>query len=254
VELHIVRCSACRSRLESFEYVSQQFRDGSAAGGPEWPATIARLRARLAGELRDRAARRGEGRLGRLAGWPAVAALAIVIVGLAAAIVMRGPATRKAAGRAEVAALPVPALTPGATAAVSEAEICAGSVPEPGAVAESVRRRVLAAYRMTEVSPAEYELDYLITPELGGANDYRNLWPQPYASPVWNAHVKDQLEDLLPQLVCSHRLDLATAQRDIAANWIAAYKKYFHTTRPLRVSASVPEVTLAALIGPRPLR
>ena len=29
------------------------------------------------------------------------------------------------------------------------------------------------------------------------------------------------------------KLDLATAQRDIATDWIAAYKNYFHTDRPL---------------------
>jgi hypothetical protein len=28
-------------------------------------------------------------------------------------------------------------------------------------------------------------------------------------------------------------LDLATAQRELAENWIEAYKKYFHTDRPL---------------------
>ena len=29
------------------------------------------------------------------------------------------------------------------------------------------------------------------------------------------------------------QLDLATAQREIATNWIEAYKKYFHTDQPL---------------------
>ena len=60
----------------------------------------------------------------------------------------------------------------------------------------------------------------------------RNLWPERYTSRVWNAHVKDELEDLLPQLVCERKVPLATAQRDIASNWIAAYKKYFQTDRP----------------------
>jgi hypothetical protein len=34
-------------------------------------------------------------------------------------------------------------------------------------------------------------------------------------------------------LVCTGELDLATAQRDISRDWIAAYKRYFHTERPL---------------------
>ncbi len=41
-------------------------------------------------------------------------------------------------------------------------------------------------------------------------------------------------------MVCSGKLDLSTAQRDIATDWIAAYKKYFHTRstafRPFRSS------------------
>ena len=47
---------------------------------------------------------------------------------------------------------------------------------------------------------------------------------------------KDALEDRLNELVCQGQLDPATAQRDIADNWIAAYKKYFHTNRPMGTS------------------
>ena len=45
-----------------------------------------------------------------------------------------------------------------------------------------------------------------------------------------------QLEDLLPHLVCQGEVDLATAQRDIATDWIAAYKKYFRTNHPIGLS------------------
>jgi hypothetical protein len=45
--------------------------------------------------------------------------------------------------------------------------------------------------------------------------------------------VKDALEDRLRELVCDGSLELAVAQREIAANWIAAYRKYFHTEKPL---------------------
>jgi len=34
-------------------------------------------------------------------------------------------------------------------------------------------------------------------------------------------------------MVCGDELELSTAQRDVASDWIAAYKKYFHTDRPL---------------------
>jgi len=34
-------------------------------------------------------------------------------------------------------------------------------------------------------------------------------------------------------MVCGGELELSTAERDIATDWIAAYKKYFHTDRLL---------------------
>jgi hypothetical protein len=33
--------------------------------------------------------------------------------------------------------------------------------------------------------------------------------------------------------VCAGTLGLATAEHDIATNWIAAYKKYFHSDHPV---------------------
>ncbi len=76
-------------------------------------------------------------------------------------------------------------------------------------------------------------MDYLIPPALGGSDDPRNLWPQPYSTGVWNARVKDALEERLRSLVCEGKLDLGTAQRDLASDWIGAYKRYFGTDKPL---------------------
>jgi len=100
------------------------------------------------------------------------------------------------------------------------------------------RDAVLRSYQMEQVSADLFELDALVTPELGGTTDPGNLWPQRYAAPVWNASVKDQLEELLPDLVCSQQLTLADAQREIATDWIAAYKKFFRTDVPLTRTAS----------------
>jgi hypothetical protein len=86
---------------------------------------------------------------------------------------------------------------------------------------------------MPGADPKSYEVDYLITPALGGADDVGNLWPQSYSATVWNARVKDALEDRLHELVCSGELDLPTAQREISRDWIEAYKKYFHTDKPI---------------------
>ncbi|MGH9142682.1 MAG: hypothetical protein ACRD2I_16245 [Vicinamibacterales bacterium] len=132
----------------------------------------------------------------------------------------------------EAESLPNGSFTPGATAAVSLEELSTGR-PAKHAIPPTIRQAVLRGYQMEQVSATEYELDYLITPELGGIGDPRNLWPERYASGVWNARVKDDLERLLPRLVCQGTLDLGTAQRDIADNWIAAYKKYFKTDHPV---------------------
>ena len=96
-----------------------------------------------------------------------------------------------------------------------------------------MRRKVFEEYRIAGADPRAYEVDYLITPALGGADDIRNLWPQAYAAPVWNAQVKDALEYRLRDMVCDGGIELSEAQREIATNWIAAYKKYFHTEAPL---------------------
>ena len=37
---------------------------------------------------------------------------------------------------------------------------------------------------------------------------------------------QDKLENRLHALVCHGQISLATAQHDIATNWIAAYKQY----------------------------
>ncbi len=137
---------------------------------------------------------------------------------------------------ARLTAPPMPnrRLTPGATRAVGAADVCAGEYHNGARlVPASIQREVFAEYGVPGAQPKDYEVDYLITPELGGSDDIRNLWPEPYSSTVWNAHVKDALEDRLHQLVCDGKIDLPTAQRDIATDWISAYKKYFRTEKPI---------------------
>lgn len=129
--------------------------------------------------------------------------------------------------------LPDPSLTPGAIATISRGQVCRSDLPKNRSVPASVRHQVFAEYGIPAAEPKAYEVDYLISPALGGADDIRNLWPQSYSSAVWNAQVKDALEDKLHELVCEGKLDLVTAQHDIAANWIVAYMNYFHTDRPL---------------------
>jgi hypothetical protein len=72
----------------------------------------------------------------------------------------------------------------------------------------------------------DYEEDHLIPLSIGGnPKDERNIWPEP-RNTEFGAEIKDELELRLMHLVCRGNLPLATAQHDIATDWIKAYKKY----------------------------
>lgn len=131
-----------------------------------------------------------------------------------------------AADAADAPFLPDPGLTPGDALAVTPNDFCvSGYSSKVRDVPESVKNQVYRAYGITSHPPGAYEVDHLISLELGGSNSVKNLWPQPYQGP-WNAHVKDRLEDSLHSLVCTGKVDTQTAQREISTDWIAAYKKY----------------------------
>jgi hypothetical protein len=134
---------------------------------------------------------------------------------------------------AVVVSSPDSSLTPGATLLVGRGAVCAQVNIKNKVVPVALQRKVFEEYGIAGADPRSYEVDYLVTPALGGADDIRNLWPHSYSATVWNARVKDALEDRLREMVCDGSVELAEAQREIAANWIAAYKKYFHTDAPI---------------------
>ena len=98
--------------------------------------------------------------------------------------------------------VPNPSLTPGATVLLSQSELCRETSENNKAVPVALQRRVFDEYGIRAAEPRAYEVDYLITPALGGADDIHNLWPESSSATVWNAQVKDALEDHLRNLVC----------------------------------------------------
>jgi hypothetical protein len=139
-------------------------------------------------------------------------------------------------GLQTVALLPNTKLTPGAVRSVDLVDLCHASDDDDldPAVPIPTQMRVFYEYGLSATeSKKNFQVDYLINPQLGGVDDVRNLWPQPYNSPEWNARAKDSLERHLHQMVCEKKIELADAQREIAVNWIDAYKKYFHTSKPI---------------------
>ena len=231
VQSHLAACWPCRVRKQEIEASIGEFVRAhqrsldwqiSPADGPR-----ALLKAQLAQLAQPR--RRHWG-----LSW-AIAAATCGIAFIAYVVTMNSTLNWPGRRTARVVAVmvPNPSLTPGATVLLDRSEVCMESSAKNKTVPIALQRRVFDEYGIRSAAPAAYEVDYLITPALGGADDIHNLWPQAYTATVWNAQVKDALEDHLRDLVCDGQLDLATAQHEIATNWIEAYKKYFHTDRPL---------------------
>lgn len=136
---------------------------------------------------------------------------------------------------------PDPTRTPGDVLTTDPQVICVpGYTKTVRAVPQSVKNQAYRAYGITSHAPHEYEVDHLISLELGGSNSIRNLWPQSYVTQPLNAHVKDRLENTLHRLVCSGKLPLEQAQKEIAADWMQAYVQY---VGPLPTMATESQVT-----------
>jgi hypothetical protein len=222
VAAHLDDCWSCRERMGSIEAAISGFvraRNNELNGAvPSSAGPRALLRARLAEAFAKPAGPRVMWRL---------APAAAVFFSVLGAIAIIFGTTVNAEGPK-----PKAGLTPGETRPITIDEICRNPQAEVVTmnIPEETRRKVFSEYGISARAD-DFEVDYLITPDLGGAQSIRNLWPQPYSA-RWNAHVKDRLEQRLHQLVCERKVDLTTAQHDIAVDWIGAYKKY--------VGASVP--------------
>lgn len=90
-------------------------------------------------------------------------------------------------------------------------------------VPESEKNEVYLEYGILTRTTGEYEVDHLISLELGGSNDISNLWPEA-AQPIPGFHEKDKVENYLHEQVCSGKVTLQQAQLEIANNWEEVYK------------------------------
>jgi len=92
-------------------------------------------------------------------------------------------------------------------------------------VPNSLKKKVFAEYNIDPKSD-KFEIDHLISLELGGSNDIKNLWPQSYTTIPYNAHSKDALENKLHRMICEKKITMTEAQNEIVTDWITAYQKY----------------------------
>lgn len=122
--------------------------------------------------------------------------------------------------------MPDGACTPGAVFPnVTADEVCkSGYATSVRDVPESEKEQVYAEYGIASHTAGQYEVDHLVSLELGGSNDVSNLWPEA-ASPSPGFHEKDRVENYLHDQVCSGAISLAQAQQEIATNWLAVYNQ-----------------------------
>lgn len=239
---HLARCRECSMALEGIEATLKQVdavyrAEGLRAHEEDGQRSLLQMR------LRQEA--RGDKRrwIWSLLQQPMIYAAATLLIAILSVGWIHYH-TMQQPGDSEGQLVPNPELTPGAVKQVAYAEICpAQNDDKDPVVPAEVQQAVFKEYGVRQSARTrKFQIDYLINPQLGGTAEIRNLWPQPYASTVWNAHAKDALEDLLHAMVCRREIDLPEAQREIATDWIGAYKKYFHTQTPLREEARLAEV------------
>ncbi len=132
----------------------------------------------------------------------------------------------KSSGCVSHDALPDSACTPGAIFSdVTKDQICVpGYSSNVRNVPDSEKNQVYAEYGVATHTTGEYEVDHLISLELGGSNDIANLWPEP-AEPRPGFHEKDKVENYLHDQVCSGAMALQDAQAIIATNWLQVYQQ-----------------------------
>lgn len=134
--------------------------------------------------------------------------------------------------------LPDPSLTPGAVrVGLSKAIICKTKWGQDARhVTAAMKAQAFHFYGLSgnddpacvrDKSGRRCEIDHLISRELGGADDVKNLWPEPYGTVPWNATRKDRVENRLHKEVCAGKISLAEARKEIRTDWRVPYKRYF---------------------------
>lgn len=110
-------------------------------------------------------------------------------------------------------AIPNLKLTPGVSSNLTQNEVCNIKwSKDTRYVTTAMKKKVFILYGIPLELRKSYVIDHLVSRELGGTDEIKNLWPQPIDEA---RHIKDPLENRLHRLVCSNKLPLATAQEII---------------------------------------
>jgi hypothetical protein len=171
-------------------------------------------------------------------------AMNISMLGLALFAVLPLAAQQARYQKHDSALLPDDQMTPGVVALADTQKVCTTKWGrDERAVTAAMEKQVYALYgtaagrgtcKVTSHTGKNgktvnrgCEIDHRVSREVGGADDVRNLWPQPYLSPAQpGAYEKDKLENWLHKQVCiTNTMSLKQAQQALMGDWYAAYLK-----------------------------
>jgi len=150
--------------------------------------------------------------------------------------------------------LPDSACTPGAVLTTDTSVICkVGYTKTVRDVPLKERKQVFAEYGIAYSKRGNYEVDHLISLELGGSNDISNLWPE-NSKITSGSLTKDKLENYLHTQVCKGLMAVTEAQAEISGNWLQYYSAVLATPKPSAKKPSVvaPKVPAPAAQPPAP--
>ena len=120
--------------------------------------------------------------------------------------------------------LPDSACSPGAVLTIDTKVICkVGYTKTVRNVTEATKKKVFKEYGIPYSQRSNYEVDHIISLELGGSNDISNLYPESYTIKD-NARIKDKFENYLHKQVCSGKMNIVEAQRQISSDWLTYYQ------------------------------
>ena len=109
-------------------------------------------------------------------------------------------------------------------------------------VSEATKKKVFAEYGIPYSQHSNYEVDHLISLEIGGGNDISNLWPE--NSKITDGSLtKDKFENYLHAQVCAGKMTIQEAQKEISADWLSYYQLDTNTKTKTITSAPASVLT-----------
>ncbi len=129
--------------------------------------------------------------------------------------------------------LPDKLCSPGAVLTTDTNVICvSGYTKTVRNVSNTTKKKVFKEYGIPYSEHSNYEVDHIISLELGGGNDISNLYPESYV--IENgARIKDKFENYLHKQVCTGKLDIVEAQKQISTDWL-----YYYQTQVLHLKTA----------------